>query len=255
MQNDFHVILISMYVEEDEFRMSSQNFGMKNYMKGALLLTIAALIVKILSAVYRVPYQNLVGDQGFYVYQQVYPFISFFAVWTASGFAVAISKMLADIEGRGGSYAEKRAVSHVLFNYLCVLSLLFFSLLFFGADSIAALMEDQELAGLLKVGAFITLCMPFLAILKGTFQAESKMQPVAYAQVFEQTVRVSIILVGTIVLLHYTQSVYAAGKMAVFVTVIGEVAGILFLLLFAKRHPQQRSMQKTPKIAVWPVLK
>ena len=73
--------------------MSSQNLGMKNYMKGALLLTMAALIVKILSAVYRVPYQNLVGDQGFYVYQQVYPFISFFVVWTASGFAVAISKM------------------------------------------------------------------------------------------------------------------------------------------------------------------
>ena len=83
--------------------MSSQNFGMKNYMKGAMLLTIAALIVKVLSAIYRVPYQNLVGDQGFYVYQQVYPFISFFVVWTGSGFAIAISKMLADIEARGGS--------------------------------------------------------------------------------------------------------------------------------------------------------
>lgn len=74
----------------------SQRFGMKSYMKGAALLTIAALIVKVLSAFYRVPFQNLVGDEGFYIYQQVYPVISIFVVWTSSGFAVAISKMLAD---------------------------------------------------------------------------------------------------------------------------------------------------------------
>ena len=42
------------------------------------LLTVAALLVKILSAIYRVPFQNLVGDEGFYIYQQVYPFIAVF---------------------------------------------------------------------------------------------------------------------------------------------------------------------------------
>lgn len=234
--------------------MSSRNFGMKNYMKGALLLTIAALIVKVLSAVYRVPYQNLVGDQGFYVYQQVYPFISFFVVWTSSGFAVAISKMLADIEARGGTLSEKRAVSKVIFYYLAVLALIFFSLLYFGAESLAALMKDPELAGLLKIGSFITLCMPTLAILKGNFQADSMMKPVAYAQVFEQTVRVSIVLIGTIILFSYTQSVYEAGKMAVFGTVIGEVAGILLLVFYMKQQQGNRQ-RSTVKVAVWPIVK
>ncbi len=45
---------------------------LKRTMEGAFILTIASFI-KILSAVYRVPFQNLVGDRGFYVYQQVYP--------------------------------------------------------------------------------------------------------------------------------------------------------------------------------------
>jgi O-antigen/teichoic acid export membrane protein len=234
--------------------MSSQNFGMKNYMKGAMLLTIAALIVKILSAIYRVPYQNLVGNQGFYVYQQVYPFISFFVVWTASGFAVAISKMLADIEARGGSIAEKHSVSKIIFYYLVFLALFFFSVLYFGADLFARWMEDPQLASLLKVGAFVTLCMPLLAILKGNFQADSRMQPIAYAQVFEQTVRVSIILVGTLLLLSYTQSVYAAGKIAVLGTVIGEVAGIVLLLFFVKRQ-QVRTDKMYVKVAAWPIIK
>ncbi|MER2039544.1 MAG: polysaccharide biosynthesis protein [Solibacillus sp.] len=234
--------------------MSSQKYGIKNYMKGALLLTIAALIVKVLSAVYRVPYQNLVGDQGFYVYQQVYPFISFFVVWTSSGFAVAISKILADIEARGGTYLEKRNVTQIIFNYLVFLAAIFFSLLYFGADSIASFMKDPELASLLKVGSFIALCMPLHAVLKGNYQAEGKMKPVAYAQVFEQAIRVSIILIGTILLLNFTQSVYEVGKIAVFGTVIGEVAGILLLLFFLKGK-QEKKLNPTQKTAKWPIVK
>ena len=253
LANGFHDIISTLYEIEEGNRMTSQSYGMKNYMKGALLLTVAALLVKILSAIYRVPYQNLVGDQGFYVYQQVYPFISFFVVWTSSGFAVAISKMLADIEGRGGTYEEKRSVSRIIFYYLTALALIFFCLLFFGAQPLANLMEDPQLAGLLQVGSFITLCMPLLAVLKGNFQSESKMQPVAYAQVFEQMIRVSIILVGTIVLLQYTQSVYAAGKMAMLGTVIGEIAGIILLLYFLKR--QYVPSGKIVRVKVWPILK
>lgn len=253
LANGFHDIISTLYEIEEGNRMTSQSYGMKNYMKGALLLTVAALLVKILSAIYRVPYQNLVGDQGFYVYQQVYPFISFFVVWTSSGFAVAISKMLADIEGRGGTVEEKRSVSRIIFYYLAALALIFFCLLFFGAQPLANLMEDPQLAGLLQVGSFITLCMPLLAVLKGNFQSESKMQPVAYAQVFEQMIRVSIILVGTIVLLQYTQSVYAAGKMAMLGTVVGEIAGIVLLLYFLKRQYQPSG--KIVRVKIWPILK
>ena len=253
LANGFHDIISTLYEIEEGNRMTSQSYGMKNYMKGALLLTVAALLVKILSAIYRVPYQNLVGDQGFYVYQQVYPFISFFVVWTSSGFAVAISKMLADIEGRGGTFEEKRSVSHIIFYYLTALALIFFCLLFFGAQPLANLMEDPQLTGLLQVGSFITLCMPLLAVLKGNFQSESKMQPVAYAQVFEQMIRVSIILVGTIVLLQYTQSVYAAGKMAMLGTVVGEIAGIVLLLYFLKRQYQPSG--KIVRVKIWPILK
>ena len=42
----------------------------KEAFNGVVVLT-AALIVKILS-VYRIPYQNILGDTGLYAYQQVY---------------------------------------------------------------------------------------------------------------------------------------------------------------------------------------
>ena len=45
------------------------------WMKGTMILTITAFFVKLLSLLYKVPYQNISGDEGLYVFQQVYPLI------------------------------------------------------------------------------------------------------------------------------------------------------------------------------------
>ena len=41
-----------------------------------MILTLALVIVKVLSAIYRVPYQNILGDSGLYAYQQIYPIVA-----------------------------------------------------------------------------------------------------------------------------------------------------------------------------------
>ena len=51
----------------------SDNKEVTTIMRGALILSLSSLIAKILSAFYRIPFENLVGNIGFYVYQQVYP--------------------------------------------------------------------------------------------------------------------------------------------------------------------------------------
>ena len=53
--------------------MSVKKKPMNSIVKGGLLLTISSFIAKLLSALYKVPFQNLTGDAGFYVYQQIYP--------------------------------------------------------------------------------------------------------------------------------------------------------------------------------------
>lgn len=235
--------------------MSSQNFNMKSYMKGALLLTIAALIVKVLSAIYRVPFQNLVGDQGFYVYQQVYPFVAIFVTWTASGVAVAISKMLAELDAEAkDNQSERQSILRVIFQFLTVLSLIFFSALFFGAPFLADLMGDDLLARPMQIGAIVTLFMPILAIFKGAFQSRGLMNPIAYSQVFEQTIRVSVILIGTFIIMTTTQSIYGAGTMAIFGTVVGELAGIVLLYYFMRKEGMLTRVQAI-KIKKWPIIK
>lgn len=236
----------------------SERFDMKSYMKGAALLTIAALIVKVLSAVYRVPFQNLVGDEGFYIYQQVYPFIAIFVVWTSGGVAVAISKMLADtdlLKDKEKCEQQRNTILRIVFRYLTLLSLLFFALLFGGADLFAQMMGDAKLAPLLRTGAFIVLVMPALAVLKGGFQSRGIMEPIAYAQVIEQAVRVCVILAGTFIVMTTTKSLYGAGRIAIAGTIIGGIIGFLLLAyLYKKRFGLFFGKQKK-KLSSLPILK
>ena len=206
----------------------AQQWDMKTFMKGASILTISAVIVKLLGAVYRVPFQNLVGDKGFYIYQQVYPFIGIFIVWTSYGFAVAVSKLLAGSQSRG----ESKAMMRVAFIYLLCLSITFFLILMCFAPFFARSMGDPQLVSLLRAGAYIVLLMPALAVLKGSFQSEGRMVPVAVSGVGEQASRVAVILVGTWIAVGAGASLYTAGEVAMWGAVVGEAAGVLILALY-----------------------
>lgn len=225
----------------------AQQGDMKTFMKGASILTISAIIVKLLSAVYRVPFQNLVGDKGFYIYQQVYPFVGIFIVWTSYGFAVAVSKLLAGRTKAG----EAKAMMRVAFLYLLILSLLFFVVLTVFAPFFARLMGDPSLAPLLRAGAYIVLVMPALAVLKGSFQSEGQMTPVAVSGVGEQAFRVAVILIGTWLAVRTGASLYTAGEVAIWGTVVGEVAGVAILALYS------RNAFKGPfaKVDTWRIVK
>ena len=222
---------------------------MKTFMKGAVLLTVAGFIVKLLSAIYRVPFQNLVGDQGFYIYQQVYPFVGIFSVWTSYGFAVAVSKLLADSESR-----DHPAILRVSFGFIAVVSLAVFLLLFLGADVLAGWMGDRQLAPLLQIAALAVLLMAPIAVMKGYFQSVNRMQPVAYAQVVEQAVRVSVILLGAWIVVTAGYSLYAAGSMAILGAVVGGAAAVI-LLIFYFRTSFLGMARPSSSVRAWPVIK
>ncbi|WP_144513540.1 polysaccharide biosynthesis protein [Bacillus sp. FJAT-22090] len=233
----------------------SNDWNMKTYMKGAAMLTIAAIIVKLLSAVYRVPFQNLVGDEGFYIYQQVYPFIGIITTWTSYGFAVALSKILSDYKASGKEYVIPQ-VRKIAFIYIAILSILFFILLFFGSGFLAEAMGDPNLARLLRAGSYVILLMPMLAVLKGEFQSVGRMGPVAYAQIVEQVVRVSVILVGTWIVVSQSVDLYKAGSTAMYGAVVGEFAGVLFLsYLYWRTLRQKNTKNKIEGISLWPIVK
>lgn len=50
----------------------------KSFIKGAAILGIAGILVKVLGAFFRIPLANLIGDVGMAYYQAVYPVYNIF---------------------------------------------------------------------------------------------------------------------------------------------------------------------------------
>ncbi|MFW5445642.1 putative polysaccharide biosynthesis protein [Aerococcus urinaeequi] len=159
-------------------------------MQGAAVLTLAALVAKVLSAIYRVPIQNMVGNEGFYVYQQVYPIYGIGMTFALNGLPSFIGKQVAlqNNHKQNKSLLKRYAVIVSVFALAC------FALIYFGADWIAAMMGDGLLAPVIKSVSFMFLLMPGLLLSRGFMQGRNLMTPTAISQVAEQFVRVAVIL-------------------------------------------------------------
>lgn len=214
----------------------------KNLFKGTVILTIAALCTKILSAFYRIPFQNIVGDVGFYIYQQVYPFYGIVIVLSTYGFPVVISKLYAEEMAKEEQGNTKQLFVVSMF-FLFSFGLLCFLLLYSGSGWLANYMNDPRLTPLLRMIAVVFLIMPVIALLRGFFQGSDNMMPTAVSQVSEQLIRVVTILVSALFLVYHDYSLYQVGSGAVFGSITGGLTSALILLFFWQRTRRKEPLQ------------
>lgn len=199
---------------------------MRTMMQGAFVLTIASFVAKVLSAVYRVPFQNLVGDEGFYVYQQVYPIYGIAMTLALSGLPQFISKVVAE----QSEIREQKKILQQLFPFVLIIAGLCWAFFFFGSHEIAYMMGDVKLTPLIQVVSFTFLLVPILSFYRGNFQGHLLMVPSAISQVMEQLVRVGVILVAAYSFTQFGWSVYQTGTVAMGGALFGGLiaAGILW---------------------------
>ncbi|MGM9903643.1 polysaccharide biosynthesis protein [Enterococcus sp. 10A9_DIV0425] len=204
---------------------------MRRVMHGAFILTVASFIAKILSALYRIPLQNLVGDEGFYVYQQVYPIYGIAMTLALSGLPQFISKYVAE---RKSPLEQKQALKR-LYPLVFWTGIFLWVFVFSFSHWIARLMGDEQLMPLIRVVSFTFLLMPGLSFYRGNFQGRFLMEPTAVSQVVEQLVRVSIIVFSAIAFQKFGWTVYQTGTAAMSGAVFGGVCAYLVLYYYEQK--------------------
>lgn len=202
--------------------------------KGTLILTLSSFVVKILSAIYRVPFQNIVGDNGFYVYQQIYPFYGIAVALALSGLPVFLSKVIAEEK----EFAQKLKLLQRYMTWISLISLVLFLVTFVGSKNIACWMGDSQLAPLLRVVAFTYLFIPLNASLRGYFQSELQMKPTAYSQLLEQIIRVGVILFAAVGYQQFHWNLYQMGTVAM----LGAVGGSLVASIVLRYYQQKTAL-------------
>ncbi|WRP06695.1 polysaccharide biosynthesis protein [Rossellomorea aquimaris] len=226
----------------------SKKYSSNQFLKGAMVLTVAALVTKILSAVYRVPFQNIVGDIGFYIYQQVYPFYGIAIALSTYGFPVIISKLVAEkIENEDEEGAKNVAVTSFMF--LCIVGLSWFLIVYFGAGVIARWMGDPLLKPLIQVISLSFLLLAPISVLRGYYQGKEDMVPTAVSQVTEQMIRVATILLFSTILVSQGYSLYMAGNGALFGSITGGLGGLLVLLFIVTARRERLFSRKSLRLS------
>ncbi|MBN6187395.1 polysaccharide biosynthesis protein [Aneurinibacillus sp. BA2021] len=206
-----------------------------SFLKGAAILGAGALLSKLLGVVYRIPYQNITGDLGYYVYTQVYPLYSALLILATAGFPIAISKFVAEKLAVGDVYGARK-IFRVSAGVLALTGCLFFILLWIGAPLLAGFMKDERLAMPIRSVSFALLIVPVMAAMRGYFQGHHDMVPTAVSQISEQFVRVATIIILSYWFMKTSGDVYLAGSGAVFGAVTGACFAFVALLFFWRRN-------------------
>lgn len=209
---------------------------MKNrFIQGAIIIMIASLISKILGSVFRIPLQNIAGDEVFGIFTIVYPVYMTALILSVAGIPTAISKLISEERSHGneGSIYHIFTTSQILAILFGVLS---FAIIVLFSHPIANILGGSYTRLALIVVASTLLVAPFMAVYRGFFQGYEEMNPTAISQVIEQFVRVGFILLFAYLLTKqgYSADIVAGGIMIG--SLIGAFSSYLYLQGVMKRR-------------------
>lgn len=207
------------------------------FLKGAFILGLAGILVKIVGAFFRIPLGRIVGSEGVGYYQVAYPIYTFLLSFSAAGFPTAISKLVSEKRTTGDIRGGHR-VFQVSFGILAVIGIVSFLFLGLGAGFLVNnfIKSPSSYYSVLALAPAL-LFIPIMAAYRGYFQGLKNMTPTAISQVVEQLGRAVIGLGLAIVLLSRGTEYAAAG--ASFGATAGGIAGLIIMMIIYARHKKQ----------------
>lgn len=216
----------------------------ETFLQGAFLLAAAALVSRLLGALYRIPLYPILRKEGMGLFQMAYPIYSLLLTLSTVGVNIAISKLVAEHEAQGDHAGTQRVFSTSL--WLLGISGFILSVSLFAASHVVAERVAKDPRSFLSIAA-ISPAIFFVSLMsayRGYFQGHQHMAPTALSQIIEQFVRVATMFLLALGLLGRGIEYAAAG--ATFGAVTGSIAGLSYLLWVFSRQDRQRAGAAAP---------
>ena len=186
----------------------------KSFVQGAALLGVAGLLVKIIGAVFRIPFANAVGPEGACYYDAAYPYYSFLLVISSSGLPTAISKQVSERVALD-DYRGAKEVLSVSITLLGVIGIITSLAMFFGANVFAAITSYPETVYSFRALAPALFFVSIMCAYRGYLQGMQQMAGTALSQIAEQLGKLIIGLTLAIKLLPKGPEYAAMGGLIV----------------------------------------
>ncbi len=223
----------------------------QGFIKGAVILTAAGVICRLLGVAFRIPLSNIVGNYGIGLYQLVFPLYSLLLIISSAGMPVAISKMIARVR------EDRLKCKKILFNALLSLSIVgavISALFIIFARQIAELQGNQDVWSLYIAIAPAVFFVCFISAFRGYFQGLNNMVPTAISQIVEQLVKVGVGL--TLAFLLISKGIVWAVLGAIIAVSVSEFFGVLVLwIIYLRKRKNQKEKIKSGSMFSWKIIK
>ncbi len=217
-----------------------------NFVEGTIIATAIIVIVKLLGMLYVIPFYAIVGTKGGALYSYAYNIYLIFLGISSAGLPDAVAKIISEYNALGYEDAKQRAYK-IGRNLISIIAIASFLVLFIFAEEIGIfIIKDLKGGNTAQDVAFVIRCLspsvllvPFLSITKGYLQGHKFISASSLSQLFEQIVRIFIILVGSYLVLKVFNGTLS---LAVGVAVSGAFFGGLVAYIYLKHIMKKNNL-------------
>lgn len=207
----------------------------QNYLHGAAILTVGVVIIKILGAIYKIPMGNILGDEGFGIFNTAYNVYNVFLTIATAGFPVALSRMISASNTLGRT-AQTRRTMNVALAAFAGIGLVASVLMAVFHTELAVFMDAPRTSqSIAAVAPSVFLCC-LLGAYRGYCQGHGNMTPTMVGQVLEVLAKVAVGICLAILLTNQGKSLPVASAGAIFGVVVGSLAALIYMVVYKKRN-------------------
>ena len=226
--------------------MKKKSIVKNSFIGGAFMATLGIFITKILGILYVIPFHAIIGELGGALYGYAYTIYLFFISISSAGIPLAISKIVSEYQALGDNAAKERAF-YLGKKIALILGIISFLILMIFAPTLANIIKGdldggntiQDVIFVIRVISIAILIVPVLSVYRGYFEGHKYMQPPSVSQVLEQIVRITVILLGSFLVLDvFKLSLASSIGVALFGATVG--AFVAYIYLVNKRLKNKR---------------
>ena len=214
---------------------------------GAAILAVGILVVKVIGMFYKIPLTNIIGEQGTADFTNAYNIYTVLLTISTAGLPVAVSKLVSEANAVGRRN-QVRKIFRLSLTVFLALGAVSFLIMFFQAEMLANMMNDDKAAIGIRALAPAVICVGCLSAFRGYAQGHGDMAPTAVSQIIEALCKlvVGLGLAYWLIKSGAGQSAAAAG--AITGVTVGTVVAVVYMSLHhvKKNLEQPRLSQDVP---------
>ncbi len=216
----------------------SQSQKKQNFLQGTALLAMATAIVKVIGALYKIPLNAIIGEQGFGYFNTAYEIYNVLLMISTAGLPVAMSRMISQASSleHYGQVRRIYATARGIFLGLGIAGTLLMTLF----CRQLAIFQNQPDAWF-AIGCLGPCCLLIclMSTFRGFFQGQSNMLPTSISQVLEAVTKLIVGIAAAVILLKVTGEIpMAAGGAILGVTASCLVSSFYLFGIFRKRFAE-----------------